>query len=218
MAVQLTNEALSDRELQWRIIYSVIVAGKSARFAENAIRKLFGEYEEREPFEVVRSWDRASVGLAVERFQVSGSIYFKSWLLEEKLRLAKTGNYGKLTKTLTELAWSDIDLRTCLPADLEKIHGIGPKTSRFFILWTRPDARCAALDVHILRWLGEKGYKVPKNTPQSAKAYAILEKAFLDEAEKLGLSPAELDKQVWMERSGWTTWNPETFVSDKTGG
>lgn len=197
----MTNSVLSEGELQWRIIYSAIVAGKSARFAENAVRKLFGEYGEN-PFDVILAWENA--------FGI-----LKSHLLESKLRVARTGNYGKLTRTLSELARSKIDLRTCTPADLERIHGIGPKTSRFFILWTRPDARCAALDVHILRWLGERGYKVPKNTPQSAKAYAVLEKAFLDEAEKLGMSPAELDRRVWMERSGWATWNPDAFVSNK---
>ena len=195
MADQLTNETMSDRELQWRIIYSIIVAGKSAKFAENAIRKLFSGYDE-PPFEMIKIWWAAHT-------------------LESHLRMAKTGNYGKLATALRVLALSSIDLRTCTPADLEVVYGIGPKTSRFFILWTRPNARCAALDIHILRWLGEKGYKVPKNTPQSAKAYAVLEKAFLDEAEKLGMSPAELDKQVWTERSGWATWNPNAFVSDK---
>jgi hypothetical protein len=195
MADKLTNMMLSESELQCRLIYAIIVAGKSARFAENAIRKLFSEHDE-SPFKLIRTWwDRHT--------------------LESHLRMAKTGNYGKLVKALPALAWSDIDLRTCTPADLEIVHGIGPKTSRFFILWTRPDARYAALDVHILRWLGKKGYKVPKNTPQSTKAYAVLEKAFLDEAEKLGLSPAELDKQVWMAGAKWDSWNPNNFISDK---
>lgn len=191
-------DQLTDAELQWRIIYSAIVAGKSARFAENAIKKLFGGCHGT-PFANIQNW-------CVQH------------ILEDKLRLAKTGNYSKLAKTLSALAWSSIDLRTCTPAELEYVHGIGPKTSRFFILWTRPDARYAALDVHILRWLGERGHKVPKSTPQSSKAYAMLEKAFLDEADRLGLSPAELDKRVWMERSGWSTWNPEKFVSNTQQG
>jgi len=207
MANQLNNEILSEAELQWRIIYSAIVAGKSARFAENAIRKLFSGHKEN-PFDIIKAWCR-------EEWDPVLWIVDPNWQpLVARLRQAKTGNYNKLVKTLSELAWSNIDLYTCTPADLEKIHGIGPKTSRFFILWTRPDAKYAALDVHILRWLGERGYKVPKNTPQAPKAYATLEKAFLDEAEKLGLSPRELDKQVWMERSGWKTWNPDAFVSD----
>jgi thermostable 8-oxoguanine DNA glycosylase len=77
-----------------------------------------------------------------------------------------------------------------------KIHGIGPKTSRFFILWTRPHERYAALDVHILRWLRGLGHNAPRSTPNGRK-YGELEKIFLSEADKRGLSPGELDAQVW---------------------
>jgi thermostable 8-oxoguanine DNA glycosylase len=98
---------------------------------------------------------------------------------------------------LQQLAEAGLNLQTCEPADLEKIHGIGPKTARFWILWTRPDARYAALDVHILRWMRERGHKAPKQTPSAPKTYARLEKAFLAEADKRGLTPRELDFKIW---------------------
>lgn len=199
---------LTEEELQYRIIYSIIVAGKNAKFAEQAAKKLFPDSSET-PFDVIRRW--------VAFFTISWNREIVDFFEDKdmvlyQLKKAKTGNYNKINKCLRELVYSNIDLRTCSAEDLEKIHGIGPKTARFFILWTRPDAKCAALDVHILRWLGTKGYKVPKATP-NGKKYKELEQAFLDEAEKIGMTPAELDKWVWTEGSGWATWNPESFVS-----
>ncbi|MFA5048262.1 MAG: hypothetical protein WC516_04540 [Patescibacteria group bacterium] len=133
-----------------------------------------------------------------------------------KLRETKTGNYNKINKCLRELVCSNINLRTCSVEDLEKIYGIGPKTARFFILWTRPNAKCAALDVHVLRWLGKQGYKVPKSTP-NGKQYKELEQAFLDEADKLNMTPSELDKKIWVGSSNYGKkygkWNPDDFVS-----
>jgi len=183
---------LSNKELQFRIIYSIIVAGKSAGFAENATKKLFQDFQD-EPFDIIRNW-------------------INNGILKDNLLKAKTGNYNKIEKCFIELVSSNVNLHNCLPEDLEKIHGIGPKTARFFILWTRPNACVAALDIHILRWLGAKGYKVPKVTP-NGKKYKELENAFLNEAKLLKMSPAELDKMVWMLGSKNSKWNPDDFVS-----
>jgi thermostable 8-oxoguanine DNA glycosylase len=164
---------LSNRELQFRLFYSIIVAGKNAKFAENVTKKLF-RAEKKNPFNVVKEW--------VEQ----GS-------LEEKLREAKTGNYTKMVQSFSRLVEADIDLRTCEPADLERVHGIGPKTARFFIIWTRPDAHCAALDVHVLRWLKNQGHDVPKSTPPAGPTYSRIEQLFLDEAEKRGVANWAMD-------------------------
>jgi thermostable 8-oxoguanine DNA glycosylase len=184
---------LSNRELQFRLFYSIIVAGKNAKFAENVTKKLF-RVEKKNPFNVVRDW-------------------IKEGKLEQKLREAKTGNYTKMARAFAELANSNIDLRTCRPVDLEQIHGIGPKTARFFIIWTRPDARCAALDVHVLRWLKNRGYEVPKSTPPAGRTYNRIEQIFLAEAEKRDLTPRALDEMIWVQGSGFGKWNPDDFVS-----
>ena len=99
------------------------------------------------------------------------------------------------------------------PEELEEIHGIGPKTSRFFIMWTRPGANYAALDTHILKWLALRGHKVPKSTP-SGKKYKEIEKIFLREAAELGMSPQELDTIIWKSFSGYNNWSPEKKYSD----
>lgn len=179
---------LNNRELQFRIFYSIIVAGKNAKFAENVTKRLF-RAERKTPFNVVRQWIEEGV-------------------LDQKLREARTGNYTKMALSFAGLVNSNIDLKTCTAADLESIHGIGPKTARFFIIWTRPDAKYAALDVHVLRWLRNQGYSVPKSTPPAGKTYNRIEQIFLNEAEKRGVTPRQLDEKIWMKGSGFNTYNP----------
>jgi hypothetical protein len=168
------------RELQAKLCYSVIVAGKSAQFADQATAKLWLDLRPDElPFQL---------------FKRLGS----QPAVHERLVAAGTGNYNKIAKCFWQLAFAaDLDFATCGPAQLEEFHGIGPKTSRFFIMWVRPGERYAALDVHILRWMGRQGYKVPKHTPASPKVYAALEEAFIAEADKRGKTPRELDWEVW---------------------
>ncbi|MCP4569021.1 MAG: hypothetical protein GY841_15715 [FCB group bacterium] len=168
-------------ELQLRIIYSIIVAGKSASFAKKAIHRLFPVETGETPFEVIRS-------------------FVRSGHLRSHLESSRTGNYTKIERALEELSTSEIDLATCTVDELEAVHGIGPKTARFFILWTRPDSRYAALDVHILRWLRKQGYDVPKSTP-SGKKYAEIEKLFLSLADRIGMKPSELDAKIWADSS-----------------
>lgn len=180
---------MTDRELQLQLIHAIIVAGKSAKFAQKAVIKLFGD-DPREPFDIIQGW------LATDR-------------LKDKLLVAKTGNYKKIELALTQLANSDIDLRKCYEKELESIHGIGYKTSRFFLIWTRPDYRCAVLDVHILRWLHNQGYpNIPKSTPSSISQYLEIEELFISIADKMDLTPRQLDEKIWIEASGFGEYNP----------
>ena len=181
----ICNEILSQNERQHRLLYSIVVAGKSAKFAEKALSWFWNKTDHipgSTPFERVKN-------LAIKG------------VLGDYLRAARVGNYKKTTRAFFEIATSRIDLSSCTPDDLEKIHGIGPKTSRFFILWTRPGERYAALDVHILRWMGEQGYKVPKQTP-TGKRYAEIEQWFLAEADARKMTPRELDAKIWSEATG----------------
>lgn len=177
----------SHAELERMLIYSIIVAGKSANFADTVMSSLFPLGSSKlSPFEELRSY----------------SPTFRLWLF----RSVGTGNYTKLHKAIGELLEADLDLWTCTPEDLEKIHGIGPKTARFFILWTRPNARYAALDVHVLRWLREvEGHKdCPKATPQNPKEYKKWEDVFLGYADAAGVTPRQLDWEIWSAGSGYT--------------
>lgn len=176
------HETITDlAELQWRLIFSVIVAGKTAAHAYAATGRIFRA----KPPEMA----------AFAFLQIVAS---SGPALGDLLRKARTGNYGKLERAVRELLASKIDLTSCSPADLESIHGIGPKTARFFVIWTRPTYRCAALDVHVLRWLRANGYPdAPEASPSAGAVYDRYEKAFLAEADKRSLSPRALDYEIW---------------------
>lgn len=170
---------MTTAELEYRIVYSIVVAGKSASFAEAALDRLFclrkiGE----SPFAYLRA------------LVATGT-------LEKALRLSRTGNYSKIERALRALVSAEIDLHTCSPEQLEEIHGIGPKTSRFFIIWTRPDADFAALDTHVLKWLRFIGHDAPKSTPTQGKRYAELQRIFLTEARARGMTARALDAEIW---------------------
>lgn len=167
-------------ELEWHLIYALVVAGKSAKFANTVIGRLRSEVNER-------------------NLQYCSVFSVLTWNLE-LLRAARTGRYEVLERAVKGLSSTRIDLRTCSAEELERIPGIGPKTSRFFVAWTRPESRVAILDRHVLRWMRANGYNnVPENTPGNPKQYARLERAFLNEADERKMTPRELDLEIWLK-------------------
>jgi len=174
-------------EIQARLIYAPIVAGKSAKFANDVVVKLL-QYPGEMPFEIIRNLIRRGK-------------------LLHALKTCKTGSYGRLSKCLPKLI--ELDAETCTIEELEAVHGIGPKTARFFLLWTRPSVRYAALDTHILKYLRSLGYDAPKSTPQNPKRYKELEEIFLKEADKQGKTARELDYEVWEKHSSARNVTPE---------
>lgn len=197
------TEWTDGHEREAKLLYAIIVAGKKADFADRALNALLTAMRAEQdakpdmlPFDLLRVALRNSAMLNC-------------------LRRAKTGNYTKIFNAFREIIANPPDLHKCTPEDLEKIHGVGPKTSRFYIIWARPEERFAALDVHVLRWLKAQGVKgVPKSTPTGAK-YARLEKIFLQMADERGMTPRALDKQIWAAGAGRTQ---ETAVPELEGG
>ena len=106
------------------------------------------------------------------------------------------GCYTHKARTIYELVHSGLGLDTCTAEELEKIYGIGMKTSRCFILHSREGAQYAGLDTHILKFLRAEGYDAPKSTPPKKK-YLELEKIFLKIAKNKKKLPADLDLEVW---------------------
>ena len=120
--------------------------------------------------------------------------------VQEYLKIYGIGCYNAKGKSMSRLAHRYLDLRTCTTDDLESVYGIGPKTSRFFVLHTRRDVRVAVLDTHILKYMSYMGFKVPKSTP-SGKKYKHIEKLFIElwEFEGNGRTLAEYDAFIWNE-------------------
>lgn len=175
-------------KLEYKILFAVIVAGKSAKFAESAMNRF-------------RNVLLNIVGPMPDGWFGAIRVLLIAGCLGEALRKSHVGNYAKTSQAFQELANSNLNLKTCSIEDLEKIHGIGRKTSRFFMRWTDRRMRIAVLDTHILQWLAERGHAVPTKTPQSKKLYARIEQMFLQEADRMKIHPADLDSRIWLERN-----------------
>lgn len=184
---KITKFDCNDYELQEVLLFWVCAAGKNAKNAARgleAVLQLLITKRWNTPFEAIRTLKgRSSVQLS------------------EILRTNGIGCYNHKAKTFWQLANSNLDLRTCTVADLEEIHGIGPKTARCFIIHSRANAECAGLDTHILHYMRDLGYDVPKTTP-TGKRYLAIESEFLKLAKRSGLSVAEFDLLIWNVYSG----------------
>lgn len=178
---KFTNYNLTDRELEEYIIFSVLVAGKTARVVARQLVDLL---------------DSRPNGKSVAYNPMPLQLISEFQDLPNMLKGCGIGCQNAKAATLQELARRKLNLRTCTVQDLESIKGIGEKTSRFFVLHTRPSQRLACLDTHILKWLKSKGVDVPKNRPKG-KRYLELEQKFLQFSNKLRKSPAELDLEIW---------------------
>jgi endonuclease III len=181
--INFTDYNRSDVDLEEMLLFSVLVAGKNAvttaRLLEEMLVRLHEQQDrkERRPFACLRIFPKTDM-----------------------VRLLKDSGFGcyKMKgRAVYEVVHSFLNLRTCSVADLEKITGIGKKTSRMFILHSRPDAECAALDTHILHYLNDLGYVVPKATPGSNKVYAAIERICVALAKGAGKTVADWDLSIW---------------------
>ena len=183
---KITNFNRTKADLELFAIFAVCVAGKKAQQTADKVNDHFRDTEtptkRLTPFETIKS---------LIKIRVFGAY----------LQMAKVGQYKRIYRALRDLAESGIDLKTCTVEDLEAIHGIGPKTSRFIIMHSRPNQRLATLDTHILRWMRDQGIETPKATPQSRKLYQKLEQKFLTLCDKRAILPSQLDLKIWKQYS-----------------
>ncbi len=183
----ITNYNLTDHELEEHILFWVAAAGKTGVVAAHRLEIFLTmiTYNNISPFEAIRK-----------------TIETHPTPLGMMLRTAGMGCHSHKSRTFTELAYSNLNLRTCSADDLEKIYGIGRKTSRCFILHSRKDTQYAGIDTHMLKNLRAAGVEnVPKQTPSTDKQYKRLEKEVLRLAKVVGMSPASYDLMVWNKYS-----------------
>jgi hypothetical protein len=188
----ITNFNYSDSELEEFLMVAIAVCGKKAIVQSKKVHELItlcrnylGHYNS-SPFELLLDVDEGSGDLL------------------SMLKTVKIGQYDRIYNAYMEIAedLSDglVNLRTCSIDYLESIKGIGPKTSRFFLLHSRPHQNLAVLDTHILSFMSDKGVNVPKNTP-SGKKYYELESWFLNYCKSINKNPAEADLEIWKRYS-----------------
>ena len=182
---------MTDAQLQEFLLFSVCVAGHNASITASALAGALSELgwpgQYKTPFQAIAKYQCKRYEDAAECI---GPLLQKHGL----------GCYRARARTFRQLACSRyLDLRTCYPGQLEGVWGIGPKTSRFFIMYTRPEEQdtYAVLDVHVLKWMREQLFvDAPRHTPGSSKVYRNLELIFLEAAEDRGLTACQLDEQL----------------------
>lgn len=184
----ITHYERTDAELQRFFTFCVLVAGKNADWAAHKVSDLYRSADEQgmTPFAYLKCNEHALHNLLVAN---------------------RIGQYHRIERALRGAL--DLDLRTCSIEDLEGIFGIGPKTARFFVLHSRPNAQVAVLDTHVLRWMVQTlgpsfdRHEIPASTPPP-RAYARLEQLCiaLMRAQFPGVSLAQADLLVWCVMSG----------------
>lgn len=168
----------TDEELELFWLFCGVVAGKTAKVQAQKLARFLERLPGTTPF------------VRIEQARLDGQ-------LVTMLMRAKLGQYRRLGPFMTQSAARLAGkLKTCTLGDLESIHGVGPKTARMFLMFTRPNQRYAALDTHVLKHLKAEGYDVPKVTP-SGKRYLELEQTFLGLADASGMSVADYDLMIW---------------------
>ncbi len=180
-AANITNYNLTDFELEERIIFWVLAAGKNGTRAAECTNNM------------VSFWQ--SFGMTLPPFDAI--MHYTTEQLADFLAANKTGCHNIKARTLSQLARAGLNLKTCTSEDLESIYGIGMKTARCFLIHSRENAPYAGLDTHMLKHLKLLGYEVPKNTPSNKKLYLTLEKIVLTLAQEAGKTPADYDLNIW---------------------
>ena len=180
---KVTDHTLSSRsEQEWWLLFCIAVAGWNSDTAAKALGR-FKFYIDSPKFPLMHIND----------------VMYSDPDVVEWAFIHSRFRFGRTKRTFIEAArefWCR-DLSEITTEELETIHGIGPKTSRFYLLSIVPGARYAALDTHILKWLASLGYeRIPKSTPTGGN-YRRIEGYFLQEADERGKEPAELDLEVW---------------------
>lgn len=174
-------------ELEEFLLFCIAVAGKNAVTTAKCLDKF-----------LIPARDQNLSPFAFIRTYAHNDGFYQ---LAEDLKDCGFGCYTRRAEYFISAATSWLDLKTCNVDDLERIKGVGPKTARFFLLFSREDIQVAVLDVHILKYLQDLGYNVPSQTPVG-KTYLQVEQIFLYEAAKQGLPLVNFDLGIWNEQRG----------------
>lgn len=185
---QITNYNRSIHELQEFLLFCIVVAGKTAHIQAKKLDEFLSSVN-----------TRLMMPENVLPFQSLKSAYQHGILLNE-IKKAKLGQYNKIHSAFIYLIENPLDLKMTCIYFLEKIPGVGKKTSRFFLLHSDSayKNRIAILDTHILKFIRENiDSNAPKTTPSNTEKYCLWEDKFIYWCEANGKDVAEFDLEVW---------------------
>jgi thermostable 8-oxoguanine DNA glycosylase len=189
----VTDYHRTKAQLEEFLLFCIVAAGKTAMNQAVALERFLGRR---------RSWQSP--------LDYVGWLALSPQRLDNALKVARLGQYSRIGPAFQAIG--DCYRRNPLSpfqslhsvqlADLEQVFGIGQKTSRFFVLHTRPEANVACLDTHVLKFLRARGVRhVPNYTPVGDN-YARLERRYLAICRELRVDPAEFDLAIWNHYSG----------------
>jgi thermostable 8-oxoguanine DNA glycosylase len=185
---KVTNFKRSQNELEEFLLFCIVVAGKTAYIQARKLDEFLASTKIRlmmpeniNPFQIIKSAEQHGV-------------------LFEEIKKAKLGQYKKIYSGFKYISEREYNLNKMTPDILEKIPGVGMKTSRFFLLHSDIfySNKIAILDTHILKFIKENiDDKAPKSTPVIPITYRYWEDMFLCWCLDNSKNMAEFDLEVW---------------------
>lgn len=187
---KLVNFNRTRRELEEFLLFCIVVAGKTAKVQDQKLdqflKLLEAAHEERGRNE---GWYKPQATYFDMLFRIDPM---------DLLKRVKMGQYRRIYRGFKEVIW--LDPETATLEEIEAVPGIGPKSARFFILYSRPNQRVAVLDTHIMKYLRSTGLASDKDLPHGS-TYKRLEQAFLELCDRRQISPIDLDFEIWLSQA-----------------
>jgi thermostable 8-oxoguanine DNA glycosylase len=178
--VYITNFNRTIPELEELWIFCILVAGKNAKRTARAV----------DAFLKLES-GRAKPFSKIQRMINDGTLI-------KNLKIVGAGQYSRISRALQESL--SLNLKTATIDELEAIHGIGEKTSRFFVLHSRKNVELAVLDTHLKRYVVDQGrWNVIRG---QGSWYKQIEQVVLEMAKEKKMTPADFDLFIWRKYSG----------------
>ena len=184
----ITKYNRTKAELECFLLFCIVVAGKTAYIQAQKLDEFLTSINKRlmmpehvSPFQSLKSAEQHGI------------------LMEEILR-AKLGQYKKIYNGFKYITENEYDLTRMNPDLLERIPGVGMKTSRFFLLHSDINYKdvIAILDTHILKFIKENiDDRAPKSTPTIRVTYKYWEDLFLYWCQYNNKNVADFDLEVW---------------------
>ena len=184
----ITKYNRTKAELECFLLFCIVVAGKTAYIQAQKLDEFLTSINKRlmmpehvSPFQSLKSAEQHGI------------------LMEEILR-AKLGQYKKIYNGFKYITENEYDLTRMNPDLLERIPGVGMKTSRFFLLHSDINYKdvIAILDTHILKFIKENiDDRAPKSTPTIRVTYKYWEDLFLYWCQCNNKNVADFDLEVW---------------------